>query len=65
MQTRDTSKLVEYTLALERQLKAVEAALDNERKEVSRLMELRRRDREIAAYYRSLVEGVADALHAD
>ena len=56
MQTRDTSKLIDYAMQLERENKALKAVVEQERNENARLRELRKRDREIAAHYRALVE---------
>lgn len=62
MQTRDTSKLIEYTMELERENSALHKTLKNERQENDRLRKLRERDRDLIAQYRALVEGYTDGL---
>lgn len=55
--TRDPRPLIAYAMGLEREVMELRAELEAERAETRRLRELRIRDREIAAYYRGIVEG--------
>ena len=56
MQTRDTSKLIAYTLELERENRELKARLNQSKAEVERLCQLRIKDREIAADCRARLE---------
>jgi len=55
--TRDTRPLIRYAMRLEQEVLELRTELEAERAESRRLRELRIRDREIAAYYRGIVEG--------
>ena len=50
-------RLVKYAIRLERRVAILEGQLAQAKLEAERLRELRIRDREIAAYYRAIVEG--------
>lgn len=57
LNTNDSTQLVAYARQLEDMNKTLKDELRKSKAECKRLVELRRRDREIAAHYRAIVEG--------
>lgn len=57
LKTNDTRQLIAYARQLEDMNATLRDELKKAKAECKRLVELRRRDREIAAHYRAIVEG--------